>query len=423
MEGGKPVIPPGSHLVAARAVFLRSDSQPADKDVFLLQINHPAINQNTPEELKRSVVQALKTIKHDMELREKLHTAEVNDIYYNQYLASAPPLEEEQEKEEQGAAGGKEIIKKEPILPTDSETMIPGAKQDQNIWMTTQNIPQLKKKIDMKKHMIIVYKNENSKNKQTLKHLTKEYMEKMGIGNLNFQEQSQENAADATEEEIWGYLLRYVQEGGKKAVTYAAFIKRDVKDTWLDKAYDTINLDNELRMAILISDANRSPLLKDLQNHFAVWGEDVMTYLYTIAEDAEKNQQDKVKKEEPQKTRVITQEDIKQDVERYDANGAKETQQPEHLKIAKQMEETKAKLKEHKEEVKKIEKVKEGLYEDVSTVIDQLKSKSARASARSSIQPSRATSPTNSNLTGTRDKLKNVLAQRKVKKRTKRNNN
>ena len=199
--------------------------------------------------------------------------------------------------------------------------------------------------------MIIIYKNENSKNKQPLKHFTKEYMEKMGIGNLNFQEQSQENTDDARPEEIWGYLLRCVQEKGKKAVTYVAFVQENLKDTWLEKAYDTINLDNELRMTLLISDANRNPILKDLQKHFAIWGEDVMTYLHTIAQEAERNRQDKEKKKEPQRRRVITQEDVKQDAERNEANRTRETQQREYLEIAKQMEEAKAQLKEQKEEV------------------------------------------------------------------------
>ena len=73
--------------------------------------------------------------------------------------------------------------------------------------------------------------------------------------------------------------------------------------------------------------------------------------------------------------------------------------------------------------MEKIERFKENLYEDatrLSTVLDQLKAHSARASARSAIQPSRpqsrALSPTNSNLTETRDKLKIVPAQRTVKK-------
>ena len=34
----------------------------------------------------------------------------------------------------------------------------------------------------------------------------------MGLGNLEFPARSQENAEDASPEEIWGYLLRYVQE-------------------------------------------------------------------------------------------------------------------------------------------------------------------------------------------------------------------
>ena len=86
VEGGKPIIPKGSHLVASRAIILRPDSQPADKDFFLLQVTHPSINQNTPEELKSSAAQALKMIKEGLKLEELHHTTEVDNNYYNKYL-------------------------------------------------------------------------------------------------------------------------------------------------------------------------------------------------------------------------------------------------------------------------------------------------------------------------------------------------
>ena len=131
MEGAKLIIPPDGHLVAARAVFLKPESQPADKDLFLLQVTHPSINQNSPEELKKSVAQALKTIKDDMKLQEQYHTTEMDSNYYNQYLASAPPHEEEQKEQEQGeAAGGTEKVKKEPTLSTKVGDKIPGAEKD-----------------------------------------------------------------------------------------------------------------------------------------------------------------------------------------------------------------------------------------------------------------------------------------------------
>ena len=82
-------------------------------------------------------------------------------------------------------------------------------------------------------------------------------------------------------------------------MTYAAFIKKEVKDIWLDKAYETINLNNELRMTLLIKDANRNPILNDLKKYFEIWGEDVMTFLYTVVQESEKNKQKKGKKEEP----------------------------------------------------------------------------------------------------------------------------
>ena len=142
------------------------------------------------------------------------------------------------------------------------------------------------------------------RNKQTLKHVIKDYLTGMGIGNLTFPERSQENAEDASPEEIWGYLLRYVQEeeegakkGEKKAVIYASFIKGNVQDIWKEQAYRTINLNYELRMTLLVNDANRNPILNDLKKHFAIWGENVMTFLYAVMQSSEKNKQKEGKKE------------------------------------------------------------------------------------------------------------------------------
>ena len=179
VKGEIPIIPPGSHLVDARAVFLKPDTQPVDKDLFLLQVTHPSINQDTPDKLKESVAQALKTIKDDMKLQEQYHTAEANNTYYNKYLASAPPAEEEQEIHEQGATVGTARVKDELNLPTNSGEKIPGAKEDQNVW-TSPIMPQLKQKVDISEHMIIIYKSDNSKNKQPLKQLAKEYLEEIG---------------------------------------------------------------------------------------------------------------------------------------------------------------------------------------------------------------------------------------------------
>ena len=134
MKGELPTVPPGNHLVDARAVFLKPETQPADKDLFLLQVTHPAINQDTQEKLEESVAQALRAIKDKMQVQEQFKTTEANNAYYNKFMASAPPLEEEQQIHEQGATGGTVRIKDESTLPINLGENIPGATEDQNIW-------------------------------------------------------------------------------------------------------------------------------------------------------------------------------------------------------------------------------------------------------------------------------------------------
>ena len=396
---------------------MRPDSQPADKDLFLLQVTHPSINQNTPEELKSSAAQALKMIKEGLELEELHHTTEVDNNHFNKYLASAPPYEEEHDIE-LGAAGGTKEVKKEPTLPFESVDKIPGSKEDQDMWRIP-TMPLLKTKEDKTGQMIIIYKNKNSKNKQTLKHLTKEYLRGIGLGNLTFQERSQENAEDASPEEIWGYLLRYVPEeeegakkGEKKAVTYASFIKEDVQDTWLDQAYQTINVNNDLRMTLLVKDANRDPILNDLKRHFAIWGEDVMTFLLQVIKDSEKEGTTEAKKEEPPIVPTITAEELRLDADKQAANRLMEKQKREHLEKEKQMAAITAKFNKDIEEKKELAA---GLHEEISViseVIRQTRLQSRRVSALPSRVVSRAVSPTSSMnqlLTRTREKLKGVV--------------
>ena len=85
MKGEIPTVPPGNHLVDVRAVFLKPETQPVDKNLFLLQVTHPAINQDTPEKLEELVAQALTTIKDEMQLQEQIHMAEANNAYYNKF--------------------------------------------------------------------------------------------------------------------------------------------------------------------------------------------------------------------------------------------------------------------------------------------------------------------------------------------------
>ena len=162
VEGGKPTIPQGSHLVSSRAIFLRPDSQQADKNLFLLQVTHPSINQNTPEELMKSAAQALSDIKERLKMEELSHATEVDSNYINKYLFSAPvpsaPSNEEiiKQEQEQGAVGS--------ALPFDTGDKIPGAEGDQGTWKIP-TLPALKEKVDKTGHMIIIYKNKNTQNK------------------------------------------------------------------------------------------------------------------------------------------------------------------------------------------------------------------------------------------------------------------
>ena len=374
-----------------------------------------------------------------MQLQEQYHTTEVNNAFFNQYLASAPPQEIEQDNREQEATGGTAKVKEEPNLPINSEEKIPGAKDDQNIW-TSPTMPQLKK-VDTSKHMIIVYKSDISKNKQPLKQLAKEYLEEMGLGNLTYPTQSQENAGGVRPEEIWGYLLRYDQEEGaqqeKKTVTYAAWIKKDVKDKWLDKAYDTVNLTNDLRMTLLTNDINKNPVFNDIKHHFAIWEENVMIYLYTVLQKRKQKQQ---KKEKPKSTSTITKVDLQRDVETIRAQETQRLDQNEKTikakaakaKLEKEIEE-KQKIKAMEEieiekqrevkameaiEIEKQRKVKEDILKDVATMAEALKImkiQSARASVQPSRRQSRATSPTHSTLKESQNKLKIELIQRKLK--------
>ena len=130
--GQSPLIPPGSHLVSSRAVFLlpRDQTYPG-KTVFLLQVTHPAINQNTTKDLIKSAGQALVDIKERLRQDEASHTSVVDDRYFQICMSSppapsAPSLEEIMKQEqEQGAAGGN--------LPYSEGDKIPGAHDDQHL--------------------------------------------------------------------------------------------------------------------------------------------------------------------------------------------------------------------------------------------------------------------------------------------------
>ena len=100
IEGQKPTIPKGSCLVTSRIIFLSQTIQPEDKEIFLLNVTHPAINQSTPSELMKSAAHALLVNTEDLKIEEYQHVAEIDKEFFNEYLASAPTYEEIMKAEE-----------------------------------------------------------------------------------------------------------------------------------------------------------------------------------------------------------------------------------------------------------------------------------------------------------------------------------
>ena len=418
----KPVIPQGSHLVASRVVFLPDSQQQAGKTVFLLQITHPAINQNTPKDLIRSTIQALADIKERLKLEDRSHTVESDNKYFQNSMSipqvpSAPPLEEiVKQEQEQGAAGG--------ALPYEEVDRIPGALKDQDVWMNPEQ--PAKQETDKTDHMIIIHKKENSQNKQTLKFLAKEKLTKIGWSNLKFPERSQENAQDALPDDIWGYVMRYVQEdkkgarskeqGDNKPVTFASFIKKDYQNKWMDKAFGTYNLSSELEMTLLISNANEDPALNDLKSHFGKWDGEVMAFLYATIEKEEKEGKEDLQQEQ-QYEGII--DERKRAVERMEKEmlALKQAHLQEH---ERQMAEQRADFDKTKKENN--DKLKD-MYKEVHTianVINQSRLQSKRVSRATSSRSSRQPSPTDSTRETLRQatwRLNHTLEERKLKER------
>ena len=400
--GEKPVIPQGSHLVSSSAVFLQpSSQQQPGKTVFLLQITHPAINQNTPKDLQKSAGQALANIKKRLELEDHSHTADSDNKYFQTCMSSppvpsAPPYEEivkQEQEQEQGAVGG--------ALPYEEGDKIPGAQEDQDVWINPD--PPAKQGPDKTEHMIIIHKKESSQNKQTLKFLANEQLTRMGWSNLKFPDRSQEIAKDAMPDDIWGYVLRNVQEdnngampkgamkGENKAVTFASFIKKDYQNIWMNKAFKTYNLSSDLEMTLLISNANEDPSLNDLKIHFGKWDEGVMAFLYATIDEEEKKRKGDLQPEQQQ-------DDILEDMRRAEKmeNDRRARQEGHRLEHERQMAEQKAEF----ERVKKENNDKlDDLYKEVDTierVIRHSRLQSRRLSRVASSLSSRAPSPTES---------------------------
>ena len=144
-----------------------------------------------------------------------------------------------------------------------------------------------------------------------------------------------------------------------------------------------MNLTNDLRMTVLVKDVNREPVFNELKKHFAIWGENVMIFLYAAMQNSEKNKKKENREEKPSKAPDFVEE-LRRDAERHEANRVQEIQRLEHIEKNKQMAEATAKLDKEIEEQRKI---KEDLYKDVtvmSEALKQLKIQSTRSSARSS---------------------------------------
>ena len=435
--GEKPVVPQGSHLVSSSAVFLQpSSQQQAGKTVFLLQITHPAINQNTPKDLMKSAGQALANIKERLELEDHSHTADSDNRYFQTCMSSppvpsAPPYEEivkQEQEQEQGAVGG--------ALPYEEGDKIPGAQEDQDVWINPD--PPAKQGPDKTEHMIIIHKKESSQNKQTLKFLANEQLTRMGWSNLKFPDRSQEIAKDAMPDDIWGYVLRNVQEdnngaiskgamkGENKAVTFASFIKKDYQNIWMNKAFKTYNLSSDLEMTLLISNANEDPSLNDLKIHFGKWDEGVMAFLYATIDEEEKKRKGDLQPEQQQ-------DDILEDMRRAEKmeSDRRARQEGHRLEHEKQMADQKAEFerikKEQDDEFERIKKEHDDrlnvLYEEVGTVERVIRSsrlQSRRLSRVPSSVSSRAPSPTESSretLRKAKLRLKQVKKERDLKGR------
>ena len=257
----KPVIPVGGHLVGSRVVFLRETSQPEDKEIFLLNVTHPAINTDTTYDLKKSACQALMAITEDLKIEELQENAEVDKEYFNRYVASAPTYEEIMKTDKwQGAAMLDPKVEPTANLPYDTGIQVQNWREDQGIWtMDGKPIEELKFKPDKKEHMVLIQKTKE-KTSQPLQELVKQYLSELGFQNLEFPKPSQELAVNAYPEEIWAYVLRYVpgQEEnecepgeGTEATVRVSFIRENCKKAWLKNIYVTEDVSRELRIAAL----------------------------------------------------------------------------------------------------------------------------------------------------------------------------
>ena len=138
--------------MSAKIIFLKQDDQQAKKQIFLLNISHPSINQNSLAELRKSAARALTTITEALKIEEYQIVADSDKEHFNKYLASAPTYEdvmkageyvepeEPEDKEvvkkelgarrkETGATGGMKPVVNLPFYPGNNGSW----KEDQNL--------------------------------------------------------------------------------------------------------------------------------------------------------------------------------------------------------------------------------------------------------------------------------------------------
>ena len=127
----RPPLPDGGHLLSSRAVFLTPADQVMDKEVFLLNISQPSINNDTPDNLRRLACRALTAIAEELNLEEMKKNSEVNYEACNEFLASAPIYEDIIKKEEKPEVeGATPTTETAAALPFDTSLEVADWKND-----------------------------------------------------------------------------------------------------------------------------------------------------------------------------------------------------------------------------------------------------------------------------------------------------
>ena len=86
-----------------------------------------------------------------------------------------------------------------------------------------------------------------------------------------------------------------------------------------------------------MSDANEDIVLSELKKHYAIWEENVMTFLYAAMEDAEKKGAPGEEKKEPLKTQEFTAEELRRKAAKKESERLVKQQKQAHLEQERQM--------------------------------------------------------------------------------------